>query len=685
MDPNKIHGAYFVPGDGIAKAVRAGEAMARDAGERASFHGNVTVEGIEVKNGRIHAVRTSEGRIQTEQVLVCAGIWGPRVGEMAAVPIPLTPIEHIYTITEPLADLAGKTREVVHPVLRHQDSAMYFRQHADCYGIGSYRHTPLLVDPHDILDHDQAANTPAIREFTPEHFEAAHEAAIELMPPLRGAELPYRINGMFSFTPDGMPLLGESPDVKGFWVAEAIWITHAGGAGKAMAEWMVEGTPSSDLREADLNRFAPHALTPSYVKARGAQQYREVYDIIHPLQQMENPRRLRLSPFYERQRDLGAVFFENTGWEQPQWFESNDDLERDPSWPDRSGWEAINWSLTQGSEHRATRENVTLYDLSPFTKIEVSGAGALGFLQHIAANRIDQPVGKVIYTSLLTGRGGIKCDLTITRLEEDRFLVLTGAAAGSRDLAWIRFQAPSDDSVRIADITSSLCGVGLWGPRARDLLQQVCDDDVTNSSFTYFTTKDLSIDHIPALALRLSYAGELGWEIYTASETGLRLWDILWEAGRPMGMVPLGSGAFDSLRLEKGYRLWGTDIHTDYNPLEAGLAWAVDFEKDDFIGKIALLRAKDAGTNRKLCCMTLDDPEAVILGKEPILDGDRVLGYVTSTNRGYTVGSHIAYGYLPVSYAEKGTSVEIEYFGHRFEATVVKEPLWDPKRKRLIC
>ena len=585
LDEDRIHGAYFVPTDGIAKAVRAGESMARASGEGASFHRHVTVEGIEVKHDRVHAVVTSEGRIATEQVLVCAGIWGPRVGEMVGVPIPLIPIEHLYTITEPIAELAGETREVVHPVLRHQDHAMYFRQHADCYGIGSYRHDPLLVDPHDIANHESAENSPAIREFTPQHFTAAHEAAIELLPPLRGADLPYRINGMFSFTPDGMPLLGESPDVRGFWVAEAIWITHAGGVGRAMAEWMVEGTPTADLREADLNRFAAHALTPSYVKARGAQQYREVYDILHPQQQMEDPRNLRLSPFHPRQRELGSHFFENTGWEQPQWFESNTGLERGPSWPTRSGWEALNWSAIQGGEHRATRERAALYDLSPFTKIEVSGPGALSFLQHIAANQMDQPVGKIIYTSLLNQIGGIKCDVTITRLSTSRFLILTGAATGMRDLTWIRRQLPEDGSIQLQDTSSSLCGVGLWGPLAREVLKQVCDDDVTNEAFPYFTAQYLTIDHLPVLALRLSYAGELGWEIYTSTETGLRMWDVLWEAGQSSGMIALGSGAFDSLRLEKGYRLWGADIHTDYNPYEAGLGWSVDLDKGDFLGE----------------------------------------------------------------------------------------------------
>ncbi|MCZ6632195.1 MAG: FAD-dependent oxidoreductase [bacterium] len=684
LDAKKIHGAYYVPTDGIARAVRAGEAMARAAQAcGATFYGQTAVTGIEVENGRMQAVLTSRGRIATEQVLVCAGIWGPLIGRMAGVSIPLTPVQHQYTITSPLPELAGETREVVHPVLRHQDYAMYFRQHADCYGIGSYKHEPLLVDASDILSHDKAEVMPSLLAFTPQHFEAAHAAAIDLLPPLRNAELVYKINGMFSFTPDGMPVLGESLEVRGLWVAEAVWITHAGGVGRAVAEWMVDGTPAMDLHEADINRFPAHALMPSYIKIRGAQQYREVYDIIHPLQQIENPRQLRLSPFYPRQQVLGATFFENAGWEQPHWFEANKDLAQDPSWPTRSGWEALNWSPLQGGEHRATREGVALYDLSAFTKIEVKGPGALAFLQYIAVNQIDQPVGKIIYTSMLNKNGGIQCDLTITRLGSDLFLVLAGGATGLRDLAWMRLQAPADGSVQITDITSNYCGLGLWGPRGRDVLQQVCDNDISNQAFPYFTAGRLTIDLVPALALRLSYVGELGWEIYTPTEYGLRLWDILWEAGLSSGMIALGGGAFDSLRLEKGYRLWGADIHTEYTPYEAGLAWMVDFNKGDFLGREALLRIQAQGVSRKLCCMTLDDPDAVILGKEPIFADGRVLGYVTSTNRGYTVDKHIAYGYLPVPYARQGTRVEVEYFGERYKATVVKEPLYDPERRRM--
>lgn len=684
LDAGRIHGAYYVPSDGIAKAVRACEAMARASDPGAAFHGRTTVTGIEVWNGRVRGIKTDRGRIAADQVLICAGIWGPRIGRLAGISIPLTPVQHQYALTAPLPELAGETREVVHPILRHQDSAMYFRQQADRYGIGSYRHEPLLVSPDDLLSPDEARLSPSIMDFTPEHFAVAREAADELIPALKHAGLDYRINGLFSFTPDGLPLLGESVDVRGLWVAEAVWITHGGGVGQAVAEWMESGAPEIDLRDADINRFGPHVHTREYVEARGAQQYREVYDIIHPLEQMEHPRGLRLSPFHPRLKELDAVFFEGAGWERPQWFEANNvRLDEEKGLPSRTGWEARYWSPVQGVEHRAVRSRAGLCDITPFTKIEVTGAGALDFLQRIAANRVDRPVGTVIYTALLNSRGGIAADLTVTRLAPDRFMVLTGAAAGMRDLAWISRHARDEVAVQISDVTSAWCGLGLWGPEAREILQGVCSDDLTNRGFPYFTARRIQIGSIPALALRISYVGELGWEIYAPTEFGLRLWDTLWEAGRPHGLVALGGGAFDALRLEKGYRLWGADIHTEYNPYEAGLGWAVRLDKGAFLGRDALLKIREKGIDRKLCCLTLDEPGAVVMGKEPILDGSRVLGYVTSANHGYTVGKFIAYGYLPLEYAMPGTSVEVETFGNRHRATVSSEPLYDPRGKKM--
>ena len=686
MLSDRILGAIYVPSDIHTRATRPAEAMAREA-ERsgAAFYGGVKVTGFGIADGRITAVHTTHGDIETDLVVAATGIWAPKVGGMAGVPIPLSPMQHLYAVTAPLPDLAGETEEIAQPLLRHQDEAVYFRQVGESYGIGSYRHEPLLMDADDIPEHEEAPVAPAEMPFTPSHFETAMTAAGDLLPGLRGVGLTRKFNGVFSFTTDGFPILGESPQVGGFWSAQAVWITHAGGVGKAVAEWIVNGEPTTDLRECDIRRFHPHALSRPYVRERAAQQYREVYDIIHPRQQMANPRNLRLTPFYTRQKELGGVFFENAGWERPQWYDSNEGLldSLDVTGESRTGWEAREWSPTVSAEHVATRERVAMFDLTPFAKFEVAGPGSLDALQRLSTNQMNKPVGTITYTSMLTTSGGIKCDLTVTRLAKDRFMVVTGGAMGLHDLAWIEAHLPDDGSVKVTDVSSGRCCIGLWGPRARDLLSRVCDDDVTDDGFPYMTAKPITIAEVPSLALRISYVGELGWEIYASAEQGLRLWDVLWEAGQPLGVIAAGGGAFDSLRLEKGYRLWGNDIHTEYNPYEAGIGFAVRMRKGNFIGRDELREIRAQGPTRRLCCMTLDDPNAVVMGKEPIMDGNRVLGYVTSANYGHSIGRGIVYGYLPMSHTEVGTSVDVLYFGERLQATVAKEPLYDPRGEKM--
>ena len=684
IDTSHVYSAFYVPSDGIAKAVRACEALANISKQHGvTYYGETAVTGIDVVNNRVKTVVTSRGRIRTDTVLVCAGIWGPRLGAMAGVPIPLTPCQHLYATTAPLPELVGETREVVHPILRHQDRSMYFRQEADCYGIGSYLHEPLLVETDEIRAHSDGSMMPSLVPFPEDHFAKGYAAALELFPCFRGISLPYKISGMFSFTPDTFPLIGESHAVRGFWVAEAIWITHGGGAGKVVAEWMAEGTPSIDLREMDLNRFHAHALSRAYIRARGMQQYREVYDIIHPSQQMENPRNLRLAPFHPRLQDLGAVFFENAGWERPQWFAANENQVAQAIHPGRCGWASRYWSPIIAAEHLLTRERVALYDLTPFTKIEVSGPLALEFLQFLTTNQMDQPIGKVTYTSMLNERGGIVCDLTVTRLGPNRFLVVTGGAVGMHDLAWIRAHLPQDGSVCVRDITSAYCCLGVWGPRGRDLLRLTSETDFSNQGFPYTTARQVNIGHVPAYAIRISYVGELGWEVYAPTEYGLALWDTLWEAGEPLGIIAAGGGAFDSLRLEKGYRLWGADIHSEYNSYEAGLGFSVKLNKGEFLGRAALEKVREQGMAHKLCCMTFDDPGVMVMGKEPIFHNNRLLGYVTSANYGYCVQKSIVYGYLPVEYAKEGTKVEVYYFGARHKATVSREPLYDAQNLKL--
>ena len=686
MLSNRILGALYVPSDIQTTATKPAEAMAREAIRNgASFHGGVEVIGFDIRDRRVTGIRTSSGNIKTDLVVSAVGIWAPKIGDLAGVPIPLSPMQHIYAVTDPLPELAGARNDISLPLIRHQDSAMYFRQERESFGIGSYLHEPLVVDAEDILHPADASIAPAEMTFTADHFQAAYDAAGEVMPALKGVGLTRKFNGLFSFNQDGFPILGEAPQLRGFWSAQAVWITHAGGVGKAVAEWIVNGEPTIDLRECDIARFHPHAYDRSYVKTRAAQLYREVYDIIHPLQQPAEPRNIKVSPFHERQKELAAEFIEDAGWERPRWYSANGHLLETRTIPGshRQGWEAREWSSVIAAEHVATRERVAMFDLTPFAKFEVSDSRALDALQRLSANQIDKPIGTITYTSMLTPSGGIKCDLTVTRLREDQFMIVTGGGTSIHDLQWIKSNLPSGDTVAITDISSRYCCIGLWGPNARDTLSRATDDDVSNTGFPYMTAKRITVADVPALALRISYAGELGWEIYTPTEHGQRLWDLLWEAGSTFGIVPAGTGAFDSLRLEKGYRLWGNDIHTEYDPFEAGLGFAVKLDKEDFIGKKALIEARRIAPARNLSCLTLDDPNRVVMGKEPILDGDRVLGYVTSANYGYSVGRGIAYGYLPAAHAKQGSSVEILYFGERLRATVKRDPLYDPLGRKL--
>ena len=684
IDTRRVYSGYHVPSDGLGKGVRILKALAREAESRgALFVPGARVSAIETRSGRVKAVVCNRGRIEAETILLCAGIWGPRVGRMAGVPVPMQPMQHLYARTGPLSELAGAGEEATQPVLRHQDRSMYFRQDFDRYGVGSYRHEPLPMDIDSLGPDRSGAPQAALRPFPSHHFENAIADSRELFPCLRKASFPFRINGIFAFTPDGQSLLGRSARLEGFWLAEGVWLTHGGGVGRAVARYMVDGLPPLDLRDLDCNRFHAHVPSRPYVLARGRRQYREVYDIIHPRQQLERPRRLRLSPFQPRLEELGGEMFESAGWERPEWFADSYRLPRPEKGHTRQGWSARYWSPLIGAEHRATRERVCLFDLTPFTKLEVSGPGSLEFLQHLAANRMDRPPGRITYTALLNRRGGMEADLTVTRLDEDRFWMITGGATGMRDLAWLRFNLDRKSPVRIRDLTSAYCCVGVWGPAARELVQAVSENDLSNQAFPYLTAKWIYVRHVPVLALRISYVGELGWELYAPTEYGLHLWDTLWKAGGSLGVAAAGGGAFESLRLEKGYRLWGADVHTEYNPLEAGLGFAVRMDKGDFLGRAALERVTAEGVSRKWCCLRLDDPGTVLMGSEPVRFEGATAGYVTSAGYGHTVQESLAFSYLPKEASLPGSRLEIDYFEEPLGARVVSIPRYDPRNRRL--
>ncbi|MEZ0234388.1 MAG: FAD-dependent oxidoreductase [Actinomycetota bacterium] len=691
LDPSSILGAYWVPSDGAGKGVKIVEALARKAqAAGVGFEGGVTVTGFDIRAGRVHGVQTDRGSVECERVLLCAGIWGPTVGALAGVPIPLVAVQHQLVWTDPIPELVGVDgdRWARQPVVRHQDVSLYFRQREDHFGVGNYRHEP-IVTPQAGIRAPGGSMQPSLMPFTPEDFDLCETEAARMFPALAGRMRPSdparTLNGMFSFTPDAGSIVGESASVRGFWVCEAVWVTHAGGMARQAVEWMVEGSPGYDLAEADANRFYPFQTTAPYVIERGKQQYREVYDIIHPLQQPSKPRGLKLTPFHERHRELGAEFFQGAGWERPQWFAANRELVGGVrlEWARRSGWAARGWSPEVGAEHLATREAVALFDITPFAKFDVTGPDALAYLERVFANRIDRPVGSVVYTAALTRRGGIRLDLTVTRKDQNRFRVVTGGGSGHHDEAFLRSQIRDEERVHITVRTGSLFALGLWGPRARDVLSAVTDVDVSNEAFPYLTARYLSIGEVkPVWAQRISYAGELGWELYGQIAMGQRAWDVLWEAGREHGLVAAGGGAFDSLRLEKGYRLWAQDIDTEHDPLAAGLGFAVRWDKD-FTGKAALEVIRDAGgPAQRLSCLTLDDDRAVVMGKEPLWHDGRVVSYVTSAAYGYSIGRGIAYGYLLSELAVEGTPIEVEYFGERLAATVTNDPLWDPKGER---
>jgi glycine cleavage system aminomethyltransferase T/glycine/D-amino acid oxidase-like deaminating enzyme len=688
VDRDRVLGGLHIPSDGLAKATRAVVALARRAEARgARFLGSTRVTGIEQAGGRVAGVRTPDGVLPADVVVSCAGFWGQELGAMVGMDVPLLPLAHQFVWTGQVPELVGRNDELGEaslPILRHQDQDLYYRERVDRLGIGSYAHRPMTVDLRELpQDGVTDGAMPSMLPFTEEDFAPAWEQSRLLLPSLRSSKIDTGFNGIFSFTPDGGPLIGESADVQGFWIAEAVWIAHSAGVARAVAQLFVDGRSEIDLHGCDVHRFEEVQLSREYVDETSKQNFVEVYDIVHPLQPRLSPRDLRVSPFHARQRELGAVFLEAAGWERPHWYEANAGLlECLPAeWtpPARDAWSARFHSPIAAAEAWKTRTAVAMYDMTPLKRLEVSGPGALTLLQSLTTGEMDKAVGSVTYTLALDEAGGIRSDLTVARLGEQRFQV---GANGPLDLDYFQRQAPEDGSVQIRDITGGMCGIGLWGPRARDLVQRLSSDDFSNAGLRYFRAKRARIGGVPVTAMRLSYVGELGWEIYTGADNGQRLWDVLWSAGQDLGVIAAGRAAFNSLRLEKGYRAWGQDMTTEHNPYEAGLGFAVRTQKGDFVGSRAIAGLSDDTVSRRLSCLTIDDGSSVVLGSEPVYVGGRPAGYVTSAAFGHTVGRPIAYAWLPAS-ATVGTTVEIEYFGARIRATVAAEPLVDPDRTRI--
>ena len=674
MVTDNVVGAAFLPSDGYLDP--SGLALALAEGARrggARIHEGVRVTGLDVRRGSGHRVLTDQGAVETEVVVNAGGIYAPEIGAMAGVSVPIIPMAHQYLlarIAEPIPDDL--------PTMRDPDLLVYFRRDANGLVMGGYERSPT---PWGVSGIPADFNNRLLPEDWP-RFEPLSQNAIARVPALERGEVVKLINGPEAFTPDNEFILGES-SVRGLFVAAgfcAHGIAGAGGMGKAMAEWIIDGEPGLDLWKMDLRRFGGQYASQAYTLARTVEVYSTYYDIHYPNEERQAGRPLRLSPTYSRLQELGGAFGEKSGWERPNWFSRNA-VEPDGQRP--TGWALQHWSPAIGGEHRATRERAGLFDETSFAKIEISGPGALLFLQRLCDNDVDHPVGSITYTQMLNQRGGIECDFTVTRLQDDRFFIVTGTAFGNHDLAWMRRHQPTDGSITIEDVTSSRACLGIWGPRVRDIVQPLTDTNLSSAAFPYLSARSLAVGMVPCLALRVTYVGELGWELYCPTEYGLQLWDTLWKAGTPFGMVACGYRAIESMRLEKGYRVWSTDITPDDNPYEAGLGFTVRLNKSvEFIGKPALAKAKEDGIRRRLRPLLLEDPAAITFGGEPVKVDGQVAGRVTSGGFGYTIERSIAYAYLPAA-CKPGSQAEVQVFSRWVPATVASEPLYDPAGERI--
>ncbi|MDQ6710270.1 MAG: FAD-dependent oxidoreductase [Candidatus Dormibacteraeota bacterium] len=668
-----VEGAVFLATDGYLDP--SGLALALAEGARrggARICEGVRVTGIRLARGSVRGVETGEGPIEAEVVVNAAGMYAPEVGRLAGVTVPIIPMAHQYLVAR-----IGEPIPASLPTMRDPDRLVYFRRDPAGLVMGGYERDPA---PFGLGGIPADFNNRLLAEDWP-RFESLSENAVTRVPSLENAEIVKLINGPEAFTPDNEFVLGESP-VRGFFIAAgfcAHGIAGAGGMGNAMAQWIIDGQPELDLWKMDLRRFGSQYRSEALTLGRTREVYSTYYDIHYPNEERTAGRPLRLSPTYPRLASLRASFGEKAGWERPNWFATNAAPEDAPP----TGWAGRHWSSAIGREHRATRERAALFDETSFAKLEISGDGALPFLQRLCGNDMDRPLGRVTYTQMLNNRGGIECDFTVTRLTADRFFIVTGTAFGNHDLGWIRRHQPTDGSVTVSDVTSALVCLGLWGPRARDILQPITAADLSNRGFPYLTARAMEVDDVPCRALRVTYVGELGWELYCPTEYGLRLWDTIWEAGQPYGLAAGGYRAIESLRLEKGYRVWSSDITPDDNPYEAGLGFAVRLDKAvDFIGKEALIKAKTRGIRRRLRPLLLDDPQAIVFGGEPVRADGQIVGRVTSGGFGYTLGQSIAYAYVPADRAA-GSKAEVEIFGQWATARVVDDPLFDPTGSRI--
>jgi glycine cleavage system aminomethyltransferase T/glycine/D-amino acid oxidase-like deaminating enzyme len=697
MSTDGVRCASYLPSDGYLDPSLLTSALAEGAragGARIFTHTRVT--GIDVDdsvpgNARVRGVQTEWGPIEAEVVVNAGGMFAAELGRMAGVRVPIVPFAHEYLVTQPFRELVAGEQRAHLPTLRDPDLLIYFREEGGGLVMGGYerRSAPWALDEHLLDAIPSDFNGRLLEEDWPrfEEIAANSRRRVPIMDEITVTRL---INGPEAFTPDNEFCLGES-EVRGFFVAAgfcAHGLAGAGGIGRVMAEWVCEGEPTMDVWEMDIRRFGSHYRSPAYTLKRAKEVYETYYDIRYPGHERRAGRPLRTSSAYPWHAEHGAFFGEKSGWERVNWYEANAPAGDESLRP--RGWAGMHWSPAIGAEHRATRERAGLFDESSFAKLEVAGPGAGEFLQALCDNDVAREVGAITYTQMLNRRGGIECDFTVTRVEEELFSIVTGTAFGNHDLGWIRRYAPADASVRCYDVTARWACFALWGPRARDILAPLTDDPL---DFAYMHMRELAVGDVPVRALRVTFVGELGWELYCPTEYGAGLWRTLWQAGREHGMVAGGYRAIDSLRLEKGYRVWAADITPDETPYEAGLGFCV--RKDGgFVGASSLgvgSAAEPGGKGetdgsstpaKRLRCIVLADPRSVALGNEPVRIDGQIAGRVTSGGYGYTVERSIAYAYMPAE-IEIGAAVEVDIFGEWVAGVVAREPLFDPKGERV--
>ena len=627
---------------------------------------------------------------------------------MAGAYIPLTPAVHQMKDIGPVPFFKDTKGDIEWPIIRDMDTNMYERQHGTGLEVGSYAHRPILYTPQDIPSNAAAALSPTEFPFTQEDFDIQDEHSLELMPSIIGDENvreKYAINGILSLTPDGNPIVGETPEVKGLWTASAIWVKEGPGFGKSIAEWMVLGESEIDLHSSDVARFHEHQKMTYHIKARCDEGFNKMYGIVHPNEQWSSNRNVRLSPFYAHEKELGAVFYETAGWERPFWYESNKHLVEkfgDKVMPRTAEWESRWWSPIINAEHLQMRETAAVVDLSAFVIFDVTGPGALSVVQKVALRQMDVAIGRVVYTPVLGINGGFKSDLTIMRLGADHFRVVTGGAHGMADKKWFKDQLPPDGSAQIVDLTSNYTTIGIWGPKAREILAAITSHDVSKDAFKFSTCKMIEVGPLSVLASRISYVGDLGWELYIPIDQGAKLWEMIWEAGKSHGLIPAGIGLYGTTgRLEKSYRAYGAELETEYNVVEAGMQ-SPKLKEQDFIGRAAHEKHRSAAPLTTLVSLFVDDhtsstgEKRYMLGKEPILmldkspiiDSHGRRSYVTSAGSAPSLGKHILMTYLPTELAVMGNKFLVEYLGEFYPVSVAgvgATPLFDPTNERILA